>query len=423
MESDLSYWIILVLCLVLSAIFSAAETALTSVPEAYIRKLVDERQVIVKPFLLWLSKPNRVLTTIIVGNNLVNTLAAVVATVYAQKLFDQFVISIATGAVTIALLIVGEITPKTFARHNARGLVHWLMYIIYPIYFLLFPAVWVLSHSAVFLVQLLGGHTKRVGPMATEEDIAYLIRVSHEEGVFKPEQGLMLQSVITFRDTSVREIMVPRTELFSLAVNESFDEVISQVTQHGYTRWPVYDDDIDHVVGIFYVKDLINFQVQGGQDFHLKDHLRKANFIPDSMKLDAVLREFQRKKVHLAIVVDEYGGTAGIVTLEDILEEIVGEIRDEYDKEEEEQTVKQVGEHHFIADGRVSITDLERFTGIELPDDDAYETLGGFIISVFGKIPRKNAECIFQGSKFRVIEVEEKRVVKVEIMKADVEAK
>lgn len=419
MESDLSYWIVLVVCLALSALFSAAETALTTVPEAYIRKLVDDRRVYAKPFLLWLSKPNSVLTTIIVGNNLVNTLSAVVATVYAQKLFDQFVISIATGVVTLAVLICGEITPKTLARHNARALVSWCLYIIYPIYFLLFPVVWILSHTAVFMVHLLGGHTKRVGPMATEEDIAYLIRVSHEEGVFKPEQGLMLQSVITFRDTAVREIMVPRTELFSLAITDSFDEVLSQVTQHGYTRWPVYDDDIDHVLGVFYVKDLIYSQIHGGKDFDLKDHLRKAIFIPDSMKLDAALREFQRKKVHLAIVVDEYGGTAGIITLEDILEEIVGEIRDEYDKEEEEQTVKQIGDNHFIADGRTSIADLERLTGIELPDDAAFESLGGFMISAFGKIPRKNAEYEFQGWLFRVIDVEEKRVIKVEIMKVE----
>lgn len=417
MENDLSYWIVLVGCLILSAFFSAAETALTTVPESFIRQAIDEKRVFALPFKLWLLRPNRVLTTIIIGNNLVNTLAAVVATIYAQILFDHYVISIATGFVTIALLIFGEITPKTFARHNARHIVAWLLYFIYPIYFLLFPAVWVLSHFAVYLVHTLGGHTKRVGPMATEEDIAYLIRVSHEEGVFKPEQGLMLQSVIAFRDTSAREIMVPRTDLFSLPKEASFDEVLSQVTQHGYTRWPVYSEDIDHVIGIFYVKDLINFQMHGGKNFSLTSHLRKTIFIPESMKLDSVLREFQRKKVHLAVVVDEYGGTAGIVTLEDILEEIVGDIRDEYDKEEEEQTVKKIGVDHYIADGRTNISDVQKRCGISLPDDEAYETLGGFIISVFGKIPRKNAEYVHDDWRMRVIEVEEKRVVKVELTK------
>lgn len=417
MESDLSYWLILVLCLLMSAIFSGAETALTTVSETYIRKVIDDNKGFIKPFKLWLLRPNRVLTAIIVGNNLFNTLAAVVATIFAQRLFEHYVISIATGLVTIALLIFGEITPKTFARHNAKAVVSWVIYLIYGVYFILFPVVWVLSHFAVFLVQLMGGRTKRVGPVATEEDIAYLIRLSHKEGVFKPEQGQMLQSVIAFRDTSAREIMVPRTDLFSLSINTPFDEVLSEVISHGYTRWPVYSDDIDHVVGIFYVKDLINFQVSGGEKFVLKEHLRKALFIPESMKLDSVLREFQRKKVHLAIVVDEYGGTAGIVTLEDILEEIVGEIRDEYDKEEEEQTIKKIGQEHYIADGRASISELSKVCAIDIPADEAYETLGGYLISICGKIPRKNYEYTYGDYRFRVIEVEEKRIVKVEIKK------
>lgn len=417
MESDLSYWIALVVCLVLSAIFSASETALTTVPETTIRKIIDDKKSFITPFKLWLTRPNRVLTAIIVGNNLVNTLAAVIATVYAQKVFEHYVISIATAAVTIALLIFGEITPKTFARHNAKSLVHFIVYFMYPIYFLLFPATWVLSQLAVFLIHLMGGRTKREGPVATEEDIAYLIKLSHEEGVFKPEQGLMLQSVISFRDTSVREIMVPRTDLFSLPLSAGFKEVLDQVTQHGYTRWPVYTDDIDHVVGVFYVKDLINFQTSIGKNFRLKDHLHKAQFIPESMKLDAALREFQRKKVHLAVVVDEYGGTAGIVTLEDILEEIVGEIRDEYDKEEEEQTIKRVHENHYIADGRANISDVQKICGIDVPDDESYESLGGFLVSVLGKIPKTNAEYNHQGWKFKVIEVDEKRIVKVEIIK------
>lgn len=417
MESDLSYWVILIVCLILSALFSAAETALTTVPETKIRKIIEEKKGFVAPFKLWLARPNRVLTTIIVGNNLFNTLAAVVATVFAQRIFDHYVISIATTAVTIALLIFGEITPKTFARHNATAVISWIVYIIYPIYFILFPAAWVLSHFAVFLIQLIGGRTKRVGPVATEEDIAYLIRLSHEEGVFKPEQGLMLQSVIAFRDTAAREIMVPRTNLFSLPIQTSFKEIVDQVSEHGYTRWPVYSEDIDHVVGIFYVKDLINYQASKGQNFALKDHLRKAIFIPESMKLDAVLREFQRKKVHLAIIVDEYGGTAGIVTLEDILEEIVGEIRDEYDREEEEQTIKRIHDTHFVADGRAGISDIQKICGVDIPDDDAYETLGGFLVYSFGKIPKVNAEYIHGDWHFRVIEVDEKRIVKVEILK------
>jgi putative hemolysin len=420
MESELSYWLILLICFVSSAIFSASETALTTMPETYFRQIVEAGKGFIKPYELWLSRPNRVLTAIIIGNNLVNTLAAVVATIYAQKVLEHYVISIATGSVTLALLIFGEITPKTFARHNARAIVSVLIYIIYPIYYVLFPAVWLLSHFAVFLVHRAGGSTSRTGPLATEEDIAYLIRLSHEEGVFKPEQGKMLQSVMAFRDTNVREIMVPRTDICSFTINTSYKDIMSAIARFGYTRWPVYEDDIDHVLGILYVKDLINFHVSGGHEFILRNHLRRAIFIPESMKIDAVLRDFQRQKVHLAIIVDEYGGTAGVVTLEDILEEIVGEIRDEYDKEEEEETIKKVADDHYIADGRTSISDLYKKCGVELPSDESFESIGGFIVHYFGKIPKKNAQLQHGDWQLRVLDVEEKRVLRVEITKTRV---
>lgn len=416
MESDLSFQLLLILCIVFSAIFSCAETALTTVPETYIRQLIDQHKVFVPPFRLWLARPNGILTTIIVGNNIVNTLAAVLATIYAQRIFQDYVISIATTAVTIALLIFGEITPKTFARHNARSIVTWLMYVIYPIYFLLFPVVWVLSNISMFLVKLGGGRIKRHGPVATEEDIAYLINLSHEEGVFKQEQGEMLKSVMAFRDITAREIMVPRTDLCTLASDSTLKEILSEVAQHGYTRWPVYTEDIDHVIGILYVKDLINFVGMGINEFNLNALLRKPLFIPESMKLDAVLREFQQKKGHLAIVVDEHGGTAGVVTLEDILEEIVGEIRDEYDKEEEEATIKKLDENHFLVDGRTAISDLNKQTGLMLPADEPYDTLGGFVISELGEIPMEDADFVYHQWRFRVVEMDEKRVNKVEIL-------
>lgn len=415
MGSDLYYLLSLLACLLFSAVFSSAETALISVSESFIRKIIEESRGKARAYRLWLERPNAVLTAIVIGNNLVNTLAAVIATVYAQKLFDDFVIGIATGMVTIVLIIFGEIAPKTYGRHNARALVPILIHVIYPVYFLLFPAVWVVSHVAIFLVHLFGGHTKREGPLATEDDIAYLIRMSHQEGVFKKEQGAMLESVIGFRETMVREIMVPRTELSSLERDSTYEEVMDQIAQHGFTRWPVYEDDIDNIVGVLYVKDLLNFLPKEQTPFVLNDHLRKVIFIPDSMKVDAVLKEMQKQKVHMMVVVDEYGGTAGIVTMEDILEEIVGEIRDEYDKEEEEETVQVLGPNHFIVDGRCSISDLQKKTDIVLPTDESYDSVGGFLVSLMGKIPDNNSSLIYEGRIFIIREVEEKRVVKVEI--------
>ena len=274
-----------------------------------------------------------------------------------------------------------------------------------------------MSYLAVFLVHSFGGKTKRVGPMATEDDIAYLIKLSHQEGVFKQEQGKMLQSVMSFRETLAREVMIPRTDICSLDITSDFNEVMSEISQHGYTRWPVYEEDIDHVVGVLYVKDLINFKLEKNQEFSLAKILRKTLFVPESMKLDSLLREFQKQKVHLAVVLDEYGGTAGIVTMEDLLEEIVGEIRDEYDKEEDEETVTILSENHYIIYGRISISDLEKKTEIILPTDESYDSLGGFLIWAKGKIPSKNSIVEHNDWRFKVIEVEEKRIIKVEVTK------
>lgn len=401
--------------MIFSAIFSAAETALTTVPESLIRKIIDEKSYFTAPFKLWLSRPNAVLTAIIIGNNLVNTLAAVVATVFAQKLFSEFVIGIATTAVTLLLLIVGEITPKTYARHNAKGVLTWAVNFVYCTYFILYPVVVILSKLSIIFIHAIGGKTKRTGPVTTEEDINYLIKMGHEEGVFKQSHGQMLESVIELRDTEVREIIIPRKDISSLPIDITYEELLKEIEAHGYTRWPVYEEDIDHVVGVFYSKDLINYQANYPKNFRLKDHLRKIIFIPESMKLDAILKEFQKQKQHLAIVVDEYGGTAGLVTLEDILEEIVGEIRDELDKEEEEQTVITLGEKHFLVDGRTSILELEKQTSIALPEEESYESVGGFLVASFGKIPEKDAVFKHKDWSFKVVEVEETRVVKVEI--------
>lgn len=408
------YLVILGFCLMASAIFSTAETALITLPETKIRKIIEEGKGFLRPFKLWLMKPNRVLTTIIIANNLFNTLAAVVATVLAQLLFAQHVISIATGTVTILLLIFGEITPKTFARHNAILVVRWVLYLIYPLYFLLFPIAWFLSWFAVLLVRLLGGKTQRAGPIATQEDIAYLIKLSHKEGVFKKEQGQMLQSIIAFKDTCAKEIMIPRTQILSFEINRDLNYILDKVTEHGYTRWPVYQKTIDHITGIFYVKDLIH-QLQDNKQFILKEHLRKTIFVPESMKLDNILRELQRKKVHLAIVVDEYGGTAGIISLEDILEQIVGDIQDEYDVED--IYIKKLAHNHFIVDGKTTISELKKATGLSLPTQEAYETLGGFLVHSLGKLPVKDYTYHYHGYSLKVIEVEEKRVISVEIKK------
>ena len=355
-----------------------------------------------------MEHPNRVLTTLLIGNNIAGALCASIATVMAEEVFGSFTIGIAAGSTTLILLIFGEVTPKTFARHNAEQLAPTMMTILRPFYWLFSPLVFVLTWVAALAVRFLGGQSSSQGPLATEEDIAYMIRLGNQEGVLASTQGDMLESVIEFRDTLVKEAMVPRTRICSLEKSASLLEVKSLVLEHGHTRWPVYEDNIDNVVGIFHAKDLLLSELDWVKN------IRPALFVPEMMKLGDLLKEFQRGKAHLAVVVDEYGGTAGIISLEDVLEEIVGEIRDEYDKEEEYLFTK-ISDNLYEADGHASIYDLGDALGLSFPEEEDYETLAGFLIATYGKMPPKGTVIEFQGWRFVIEKADEKKIERVKI--------
>lgn len=401
---------ILIACVGFSAFFSAAETALTTLSEGKTLQLIESKKTGSKALKLWLNWPNRVLTTLLVGNNIANTLAAAMATVVAERAFGNYGIGIATGGVTIVLLVFGEVTPKTFARHNAEKIGPIVMIILYPLYWVLYPAVLAVSWLATLIVRISGAKSGSTGPIATEEDIEFMVRLGHQEGVIASDQGQMLESVFEFRDTLVREAMVPRTNINSIDRNATLDEIIALINEHEHTRWPVYEDNIDNVVGIFHTKDLLTALIKNRDAFELAEYLRPALFVPDMMKIGGLLKEFKHGRAHLAIVVDEYGGTAGMITLEDVIEEIVGEIRDEYDSEEDERVLHRIDENNYSADGKAGIYDLGEALDIEFPADEAFESLGGFLIASYGKMPPPNAEIDFGGWRFMVKNADEKRI-------------
>ncbi len=417
MEISGLYIATLVVCVILSAIFSATETTLTTLSEAKTRQLIQEGHAGASSLKLWLMRPNRVLTTILVGNNVVNTLAAAIATVIAEQLFHSFAISIATAATTLIILVFGEISPKTFARHNAVALAPIVMTMLLPFYWLLFPVVIFLTWMATTLVRLVGGRITPGGLLATEEDITFMIRLGHQEGVLRREEGEMLESVIEFRDTIVREAMVPRTKISSFDKYATLDEVLSLVKANGHSRWPVYDENVDNIIGVFHTKDLLEVMQADQGHFSLTNYLRPALFVPDSMKIGNLLKEFQHGKAHLAIVVDEYGGTAGIISLEDVLEELVGEIRDEYDDEEEERVIRKLEDGSFLVDGRASIHDLGEALDVEFPEDELYDSLGGFLITNYGKMLPVGTQLEFHTWQFVVKQADEKRIMSVLVRK------
>jgi putative hemolysin len=419
---DMSFFVIgmFVVCLVLSAYFSGTETALTTLSHAKTKQLLDSKKAWTRSLNLWLKKPNQVLATLLVYDCAVNTLAASIATVVAERYFGSLAIGIATGAVTILLLIFGEITPKTYCRHNAATIAPPLMTILVPLYWLISPIVWALTTVSSWLVRLLGGHANHHGPAATEEDITFMIRLGHEEGVLEREEGKMLESVIEFRDTLVRETMVPRTEIFAFEKNATMDDVMAGIRQHGHSRWPVYENNVDNIIGIFNSKDLLyafSGEKKPAKAFSLGEVMRPALFVPESMKVVKLLKEFRRGKAHLAVVVDEYGGTAGIITLEDVLEELVGEIRDEYDTEEEEALIKKIDDTHYWASGRASISLIEETFDIEFADEEVFDSLAGFLMVMRGKMPKAGEFIDIPGFRFFIKDADEKRIKSVIIEK------
>ena len=405
--------LVLVLCLFLSAYFSGAETALTALSESKARQLVEDGARLAQTLRLWLNRPNGVLTAILIGKNIVNTVVAATATLLANATFERPMMSIGIAVATVALLVFGEITPKTFAKHHAARLAPLLMPGVVLLYYLTSPAVWLFTRFSHTLVRVTGGSATRTGPFVTEEDIAYMIRLGHKEGVIEQQEGRMLASIFELGDTLVREVMVPRTEISALPVTANLDQVLDEARVQGHSRMPVFDENLDDVKGFFHTKDLLDVMPDRSRVFSLKEHLRPVLFVPELMRVSELLKLFQRRKTHLAVVVDEYGGTAGIVALEDVLEEIVGEIQDEYD--EDEIAFRKLDENRYVADGRASLYELGEALTTSFPQDGGYETLGGFLIAACGRMPVRGDRVPFAGWTFTVKEADEKRVARIEI--------
>ncbi len=403
------------LCLSLSAFFSSSETALTALSESKARQLIEQRPHLGRYFRLWLDRPNRVLTTVLIGNNLVNTVATAVTTLLAQHFFANSAVTIAVASATIAILIVGEITPKTFAKQNAVAIAPFAMRGLWLVYTATKPIVVTFTWFSKLVVKVLGGELTRTGPFITEEDIAFMIRLGSSTGVIEPEEREMLDNVFEFGDTLVKEVMVPRPDISALKGGSTLDEVLTEIKSHGHTRLPVYGEDIDDVLGFLHAKDLLTRLPDIDQSaFDLMRYVRPALFVPELEKISELLKRFQKGKTHLAVVVDEHGGTAGIVSLEDVIEELVGDIHDEHDEEEEEE-ITAIGEGRYVAMGRSGIFELGEELEIAFPDDARYDTLGGFLIAQLGKMPHRGARVEFCGWAFVVKDVDQRKVNRVEI--------
>jgi CBS domain containing-hemolysin-like protein len=361
----------------LSAFFSGSEIALFSVNKVRIRKLAEEglsKAVILNRLL---ERPNRLLATILVGNNIVNVGIAAVITSLAISFFGNRGVGIAIGVATLMILVFSEITPKAFAAKNAERVSLFVARPISTLVQLLYPVVRGLVLITTPVIRIFGGETKR--PFITEEEIKMLVEVGEKEGIIEKDEKEMIKSVFKFGDTTAKEVMVPRIDISAIDGNADLEEAKKLVLETGYSRTPVHEESIDNVAGFLFSKDLLKASKPGTK---VKDIMRQAYYVPETKKLDEILDEMQAGKTQMAVVVDEYGGTAGLVTLEDLVEEIVGEILDE----KEELPIKIIDDKTALVNAKTSIDDVNEALGTILPEDD-FGTLGGLIFNTLGDIP------------------------------------
>ncbi|HLG70873.1 MAG TPA: hemolysin family protein [Chloroflexota bacterium] len=404
------------ICLFLAAFASAAETALTSLGKLRIRHLADEGNRSAQQLRDMLANPGDFLSTILVVNNVAVIVASTLTTLLTVKLWQSFgsAEAITTAALSIFIMVFCEITPKTLAIRNAEA---WALKLAGPVRatsWLLGWLVRVLSAIPPLLVRLFGGRPGPKSPFATEEEIRFLVTTAEEEGVIEESEEQMIHSIFEFGDTTAREIMVPRVDMKAVDVETPMRDVIDLALQVGHSRIPVYEDNIDNIVGTVFDRDLFKYFRERETDVPLKEALRPAYFVPESKKVDELLKELQTKRVQMAIVVDEYGGTAGLVTIEDILEEIVGEIQDEFDAEED--PIEQVSENEAVFNALVNMDDVNEWLDMELEAEDV-DTLGGYVYSHLGKMPISGDEFEVDNVSFSVVSTVGRRIKKVRVIK------
>ncbi|MFZ5946045.1 MAG: hemolysin family protein [Bacillota bacterium] len=403
--------IFLFLLLILSAFFSSIETAMFSLNKVRIMNTAEGGNKAAKLIMEMLEEPNRLIATILIGNNIVNIGASALATSLAIELFGSKGVGIATGVMTFLVLVFGEVTPKTFAAQNAEK---WAMSTIKIIKFLSFvflPIIKVMGVITNFLIKITGS-TEDKDPFITEDELKLLVNVGQEEGLIAESEREMINSIFEFDDTLVREIMTPRIDIIAIDAEQSFSQVVITAIDAGHSRIPVFEETIDNIIGIIYAKDLLKTINKDFTNIEIRKLMRPAYYIPESKKVRDLLAELRQAKVHMAIVLDEYGGTAGLVTIEDVIEEIIGDIQDEFDIEEE--SIVMLSDGAILADARASIYDINDSLNIDLPDDE-FETISGLVFHLLGHVPKEGEEISLGNIRIMVEKTLGRRVDKVRV--------
>jgi putative hemolysin len=412
MESEY-FWHLLGLGLlfILSGFFSGSETALMAIDRMRIKYLVEKKRRGAERLERLLNRPDRLLGAILVGNNLVNIAISVFATTLLVGLYGHRGELLTILILTPLLLIFSEIFPKTFAAANSERVSFLVLRPIIAFMWLLTPIVWVVTGISRGLIRLVK-RDAAARPLISEDEIRTIISVGEQTGVVAKEKRRMLHGVIELSQTRVRDVMIPRTEVVGIEVKSTFPETLQLVQQAHHSRFPIYAENLDNIIGVIHSKDILNY-IDRPEDFSLRAIARPPYFVPDSKRVETLLQSFRRRRVHLAMVIDEYGGVEGIVTLEDIFEEIFGEIQDEYDVEE--VLYRKINSRTYLVDGSIPLRTLNRRFGLQLSEEHA-NTLAGFLMRTLGNIPQEGNSVQADGTTFTVRKVVDRRVEEVEMI-------
>lgn len=403
--------ILLILLLFLSGFFSSAETALVSCNKIRMRTLMEEGDKNAKTVLDMLDNQSKMLSTILIGNNLVNTFAASITTTIAYS-FGGAVVSVATFIITILILIFGEITPKTMATQKADTLALRYAAIIHFLMILLTPIIFFVNAISAVLLKSFGIDIDGSSPTMTENELRTIVDVSHEEGVIEEDEKDLINNVFDFGDVKVKDIMVPRVHVVMADVDSTYDDLIAIFREEQYTRIPIYQGSMDNVIGMINMKDLLLHT--DIEHFQLNRMLRKVFFVYENKLVSDLLLEMKEATFNLAIVLDEYGELSGIITLEDILEEIVGEVRDEYDAHED-TNIQKITQRVYDVKGYISLHDLNDALGLDL-DSENYDSIGGLVIDRLKRLPEINDYIVLEnGIRLQVMKIQKHRIDEVRI--------
>lgn len=411
-SSDAIQFLALIILICLSAFFSSAETSMTTVNKIRIQSLAEQGDKRASILLTVIEDSGKLLSTILIGNNIVNISASSLATTITLRLFGNAAVSISTGIITLLVLIFGEITPKTMASLHAEKMALSYARIIHFLMFLLTPVIFLVNKMAKGVLTLLRVDDSVKGNTITEHELRTLVNVGHKEGVIETEERQMIYNVFDFGDSQAQDVMVPRIDVTFADVNSSYEDLIQLFREEKHTRFPVFEETTDNIIGIINVKDLL---LTDQKDFTLRKILREAYFTYEYKKTSELLMEMKEHSVSFAVVLDEYGATSGIVTLEDLVEEIVGDIHDEYDIEEEDDLTEILPGKEYLALGSARLDDLDEVLHLDIESDD-YDSIGGYIIEQLDRFPEKGESVTTEsGIRLVVDKVERNRIESVHI--------